>query len=246
MLSKSCEDLCRPEDEITCHEDTRDVRTYSGSALNPFEELLSAIILSRPISHRLGLRTISTILNAPYNFNSAKAVKDAGHEKHLQAVWDARTQHKDKTAEQMGLFADVVLEKFTSSDDKEGTQLNEVREVCNKNVEKEREFLQSNVKGLGKTGLDIFFRRVQWLWTAGFPFVDDRTAQGLRKSGLPDDGQELWKAVQEHWGELETKHLAGEDEDVRKRMAFVVVLERATGADLEGKADALVQKAAAV
>ncbi|KAI7601556.1 hypothetical protein KC319_g22456 [Hortaea werneckii] len=221
-----------------------DIRTYSTSVLTPFEELTCAVILSRPISHRLGLRTIRTILNPPYNFTSAKAVQDAGSEKHIQAVWDARTQHKEKTAGEIGMIADVVLEKFTAEGDKEGTRLEKVRTECNKDIEKERELLKSNIKGLGRTGLDIFFRRVQWQWDAGYPFVDGKSAQSLYKLGLPDEGEELHKLIEQHWEKLETKQLAGEDERAKKRRAFVIVLERATGADLEGKSEAVVEAAA--
>lgn len=119
MLSPKAEALCRPDDETEDIEKRGDIKTYSSSVFNPFEELLSAVILSRPISHRLGLRTIRTILNDPYNFTSAQNVKDAGKEKHIQAVWDARTQHKEKTAGEIGQIADVVLDMFTSENDKE-------------------------------------------------------------------------------------------------------------------------------
>ncbi|KAI6861109.1 hypothetical protein KC343_g12901 [Hortaea werneckii] len=244
LLSDSASVLCRPDDETEDMKNRGDIRTYSTSVLTPFEELTCAVILSRPISHRLGLRTIRTILNPPYNFTSAKAVQDAGSEKHIQAVWDARTQHKEKTAGEIGMIADVVLEKFTAEGDKEGTRLEKVRTECNKDIEKERELLKSNIKGLGRTGLDIFFRRVQWQWDAGYPFVDGKSAQSLYKLGLPDEGEELHKLIEQHWEKLETKQLAGEDERAKKRRAFVIVLERATGADLEGKSEAVVEAAA--
>ncbi|RMY77921.1 hypothetical protein D0863_01020 [Hortaea werneckii] len=244
LLSDSASVLCRPDDETEDMKNRGDIRTYSTSVLTPFEELTCAVILSRPISHRLGLRTIRTILNPPYNFTSAKAVQDAGSEKHIQAVWDARTQHKEKTAGEIGMIADVVLEKFTAEGDKEGTRLEKVRTECNKDIEKERELLKSNIKGLGRTGLDIFFRRVQWQWDAGYPFVDGKSAQSLYKLGLPDEGEELHKLIEQHWEKLETKQLAGEDEKAKKRRAFVIVLERATGADLEGKSEAVVEAAA--
>ncbi|KAI7282785.1 hypothetical protein KC345_g3300 [Hortaea werneckii] len=244
LLSDSASVLCRPDDETEDMKNRGNIRTYSTSVLTPFEELTCAVILSRPISHRLGLRTIRTILNPPYGFTSAKAVQDAGNEKHIQAVWDARTQHKEKTAGEIGMIADVVLEKFTAEGDKEGTQLERVRTECNKDVEKEREMLKSNIKGLGRTGLDIFFRRVQWQWEAGYPFVDGKSAQSLYKLGLPDEGEELHKLIEQHWEKLETKQLAGEDEKAKKRRALVVVLERATGADLEGESEAVVEAAA--
>lgn len=244
LLAKDAEELCLPDDEQAAIKEDGNLRTYSSGFLTPFEELLCAVILSRPISHRLGLRTIRTILNAPYNFTSAKAVQAAGSEKHHQALENAKTQHKAKTAEEIGQIADVVLAKFTAPDDKEGTDLLKVRDDCDRDVPRERKYLQDNIKGLGKTGLDIFFRRVQWLWTVGYPFVDDRTAQALHKLGLPDDGEELAKAIDEHWGKLDTKHISGVDDDVKKKRAFVLILERATGADLESKSEELVAAAA--
>ena len=66
----------------------------------------------------------------------------------------------------------------------------------------------------------------------------------MRKLGLPEDGEELRELIEMNWGELETKDLAGDDEPQRKRRAFVTVLERAIGSDLEGKHEALLEAAA--
>lgn len=155
LLSDEAADLCRPEDELQdLKERGQDAKTYSSSVLSPFEELLCAMVLSRPISHRLGMRTIRTLLNDPYNFTTPKAIIDAGKEKRHQALWDAKTQHKDKTAEQIGLIAEVVSTKFAH--DPTDTSLNKVKEL--EDWDGERDVLQKSIKGLGKTGLDIFFR----------------------------------------------------------------------------------------
>ncbi|KAK5724307.1 hypothetical protein LTR15_004351 [Elasticomyces elasticus] len=224
MLSTAARELCQPEDETEDIAKRGDIRTYSSGAMR--------------------LRTIRTVLNDPYNFNSAKATRDAGSEKQHQALWDARTQHKDKTADQIGALAEVVLEKFTADGDEDGTQMYRVREECGHDVDRERDFMQSNIKGLGKTGLDIFFRRIQWTWPKAYPFVDDRTTQSLRKLGLPDDGEELRDLLEKHWDVLKVEELAGGDEETKKRRAFTIILERATGADLEGKHEALLAAAA--
>lgn len=244
MLSKPAEELCRPSDESDDIQSRKNIRTYSSSVLNPFEELLCATILSRPISHRLGLRTIRTILNEPYNFTSAKAVRNAGEEKIYQAVWDAKTQHKGKTTEEIGRVADVVLEKFANQDDKDGTQLQKVLDESKGDVEKAVDTLKEIIKGFGNTGANIFLRRVQWLWEGGYPFVDDKTGLALRNLGLPDDAEELRTLLEKHLDSLNTENVAGEGEAARKRRAFVVALERAVGAELEGKIDALLEAAA--
>jgi len=246
MLSQSAEELCRPEDETADIKSRSSIRTYSTTVMTPFEELLCAVILSRPISHRLGHRTIRTILNDPYNFTTAKAIQAAGSEKHHQALWDAKTQHKAKTAEQIGQIADVVLEKFTGKGDEGGTEMQKLLDDCNGDIDKALDTLKTSIKGLGDTGLNIFLRRVQWLWSAAFPFVDaSKTAMSLRKLGLPEEGGELRKAIEQHWKELDSGNVAGDDEAAKKRRAFVVILERAVGADLEGKVDDLMAAAAA-
>lgn len=99
--------------------------------------------------------------------------------------------------------------------------------------------LKKNIKGLGKTGLDIFFRRIQGIWPSSYPFADQRTLAALEKLGLRSDAEELRQLLDEHWEELETKDIEGKDEEERKRKTFVRVLERAVGADLEGNVDAV-------
>ncbi|KAF2149423.1 hypothetical protein K461DRAFT_288010 [Myriangium duriaei CBS 260.36] len=243
LLSDKALDLCRPEDELKDLEaGGKDIRTYSGSELSPFEELLCAIILSRPISHRLGLRTIRTILNKPYEFVSPKAISNASPDQRHQAMFDAKTQHKDKTATQIGMLAQVVKEKFSNSED--DTSLDKLRTEAGKDWDDERDLLQTNIKGLGKTGLDIFYRRVQWLWPEAFPFVDERTARGVEKLGLPKDAEKLAKLIDQNWSELDTSGLPKGNKDQSKRRVFVVVCERATGAELEGKVEALLEGAA--
>ncbi|KAK5166921.1 uncharacterized protein LTR77_007650 [Saxophila tyrrhenica] len=244
LLSNACEDLCRPDEEAKDIATRGSIKTYSGSVMNPFEELLSAAILSRPISHRLGLRTIRTVFNDPYNFNSAHAVQKAGHEKHLQAVYDARTQHKDKTAAEIGQIADTVLERFTSKGDTEGTELGKALSDSDGDVDAALDAIKSGIKGIGETGMKIFLRRVQWLWMGGFPYVDDRTQGSLKRLGLPEEAAKLEGLLKGNWSKLDAGNVAGKGEEARQRRAFVVVLERAIGADLEGKVDQVLEAAA--
>lgn len=134
LVSDTALNLCRPKDELEELSKTPELKTYSSMDLNPFEELVCAVVLSRPISHRLGLRTIRTIFNTPYEFNTPKTIREAGKEKRHQALWDARTQHKDKTAEEIGALADVVVERFAESE--EDTSLAKIREEAANDVGK--------------------------------------------------------------------------------------------------------------
>ncbi|KAI4256608.1 MAG: hypothetical protein L6R42_006120 [Xanthoria sp. 1 TBL-2021] len=204
LLSPESLDSCRPKDEI---EDVKNrgsgLRTYSSSTFSPFEELMCAVILSRPISHAL-------------------------------AVNEARTQHRQKTAEELVILADAVVDHLGDGD--EDVNLERVQRECDHDWEKEKEMLKKYVKKLGKTGLDIFGRRIQAQWPALYPFADQRTLSGLQKLGLPGTAEELKKLMDHHWTELNLQGFEG-NEDEKKRRVFVQVLERAIGVDLQGNAD---------
>ena len=241
LLSANSLDLCRPNDESKDLAERGELRTYSDSEFNPFEELLSAVILSRPISHVLGVRTIRTILNDPYNFVSPKAILDAGSEKVHQSLWDAKTQHKDKTADQLSNVAKIISENF-SDGDTEDTSLDGVRKESEHDMNKESDLLTSSIKGLGKTGMSIFFRRIQWLWEECYPYVDDRTGHALEELGLPSQAEQLAEMIDENWDELKESVATKKDENTQKRHAFVMLLERAIGAELEKNTQTILEQ----
>ena len=243
LLSPSSLDLCRPKEEIQVSK-TRgpDFRTYSTSDFTPFEELVCAVILSRPIGHMLGLRSIRTIFNPPYGFTTPKKIREAGSEGCRKALDEARTQHRQKTAEELVLLADAVVDSLGDGD--EDVSLERVREESGHDYEKEREMLRKNVKGLGKTGLDIFGRRIQGLWPKFYPFLDQRTLAAVEKLGLPGSAEKLKDLLDEEWEKLEVKDVKAKDETEKKRRAFVRILERAVGADLEGNIDSIKSNAA--
>ena len=261
LLSPASLDLCRPKDEI---EDLKtrgpDTRTYSSSDFSPFEELLCAVILSRPISHALGLRSIRTILNEPWNMSTPKRILDMGKEECRLALDEAKTQHRQKTADELVMMAEAVAE--TLGDDAEDVSLEKVRRESNHDVDKvrvallmkfnstlplipkqERQMLKKNIKGLGDTGLDIFFRRIQGVWPASYPFADKRTLSALKELGLPNDQHGLKQLLDEHWDQLDAKGIEAKDEEEKKRKVFVRVLERAVGADLEKHSSSVISAA---
>lgn len=252
MLSKEAEDLCRPDDEIKAlqaaqespdgkHSSQSELVTYTSGVFNPFQELVCAVVLSRPISHLLGLRTIRTLFNPPYELTTAEKMRDAGSEKLHQALWDARTQHKAKTADQLSYLAELVMETYADKEDTHGERLNTV--LGNTDVEGALAELSKAVKSLGPTGCDIFRRRVQWLWDAAFPFIDSRSLKALQALGLPAEAEELVGLIDQYWPGCVAGDIAGKDEREKKRRALVVVLERATSAQLEGKIDSLMAHA---
>lgn len=125
LLSPDSIDLCRPKDEIEALKNRPSIKTYSTSMFSPFEELVCAVILSRPISHALGLRSIRTLFNDPYNFTTPKALREAGSEGRRKALDEAKTQHRQKTAEELGMLADQIVD--TIGDGENDVSLEKVR-----------------------------------------------------------------------------------------------------------------------
>ena len=141
------------------------------------------------------------------------------------------------------LLADAVVNSLGNGD--EDVSLEQLRKESRHNHENEREMLRKNVKGLGKTGLDIFGRRIQGLWPDFHPFMDQRTLTAVEKLGLPGSAEKLRDMLDEHWEKLEVKDIEAQDEEEKKRKAFVRLLERVVGADLEGNIDSVIKSEAA-
>ncbi|CZR50376.1 uncharacterized protein PAC_00248 [Phialocephala subalpina] len=207
---------------------------YFSAGLAPFEHLLCAIILSKPLSHNLGQRTIATVLNEPYAWKNANDVLEAG-KKSDEAY--RKDSEGGTTAGEMGEMAQLVvdegwdpegdgslnglLEKVQSG---EGEGDGDMQETLRKEVTK--------IKGVGGTAGDIFLRRVQGCkgWEGLGWFVDGKTKEALEGVGLPADGEKIKKLIED----LDSKNV---------RQDFVAVLERALGVSLDGKMDELKKEA---
>lgn len=143
-------------------------------------------------------------------------IRDAGPEKIRQALWDAHILHKEKIAKEIELVATAAYANHWASDQHRNGSLVILRIQAGRAAEEERTILQSSIKGLGKTGIDIFFRRMRWRWPECIPFMDDRDRKAVGLLGLPQDADELVELVCDHWDKLSRIGF-----DDRKRRAFV-------------------------
>lgn len=185
--------------------------SYPNSDLTPFQTLMCAVLLSKPISHRLGLRTIDTLLNKPYYFRKVQDLLDAENEGRRAALWEARTQHKEKTAEQLGNLAQGLV---SLCGEKEADSLKPVLDkALGETSDKADAFavakqiktiLTGEINGLGPGGVDIFLRRVQSQWHQVFPFADQRTLETAVQFKLIDSA-DLDKGAQNATNKLAAK-----------------------------------------
>ncbi|SNX82111.1 uncharacterized protein MEPE_00817 [Melanopsichium pennsylvanicum] len=237
--------------------------SYPNSDLTAFQTLMCAILLSKPISHRLGLRTIETLLNKPFYFRTADDLINAENEGRRAALWEARTQHKEKTAVQLGSLADGIVS--LCGDDKAAQA--SLRPILDKAVdqtsnkdgsfevaEQVKEVLIKEINGLGPGGVEIFLRRVQSQWGSVFPFADERALNAAVKFDLISEGdvqkgrkhatRKLAEKVAEHVGfPLEDAKKDSDEEAECGRWWFVRTLDVLIGLDIEKKLDEAAKQA---
>ncbi|TEA18340.1 hypothetical protein C8034_v011515 [Colletotrichum sidae] len=210
---------------------------YPDSALTPFQNLVAALLLSKPISHRLGLRTINTLLNPPFRLRTPQDLDEAGFEGRRKVMWEARTQHKEKTATQLGGLVEGVRRICGGDDCAEGEEIEQMEglrdkikscETPEEAQKKVESILKEGIKGVGPTGAGIFLRRVQGLWEEVFPYADERALDAAVSFELIEDG-------------AGAKDLA--DKVSRDRGQFVKLLDVLVGIQLEKKMDEALEKA---
>lgn len=205
-----------------------DVLHYPQDPMTPFQNLICACILSKPLSHKLGLRTIQTLFNAPFSLRTAKALLDAPYEKRKEVMYAAHTQHREKTATQLGDVVQGLEAMFPPSsphpnlDTLEGLRAKlegmsgvEAQDVVRAELTK--------LKGVGPGVVGVFLRRVQGDWEEVWPYADDRCLGAARIFGLlgeEEDAETLGKLV-------------GDGEEGRKKL--VRVLDALIGLELEGR-----------
>ncbi|BFZ53508.1 hypothetical protein PYCC9005_000533 [Savitreella phatthalungensis] len=222
-------DEISPEEVLGSGKD-KDIR-YPHSDLPPFLALVSALLLSKPFSHRLGMRAIYTLFNEPYGFTTPKKIADAGGDERWQALMDAHTLHKEKTSGQLRDLAKYIEENFPEDYD------NDKLEQFRKKADKSRDNLMKQacaIKGFAEKTSALFFRRAQLDWPDElFPFADELALEAAREIGLSD------KASDSAEGLSTALHEAvGGDQSSREfRRTYINVLEVLIGKKLDKDID---------
>ncbi|KAL9106446.1 MAG: hypothetical protein Q9227_008534 [Pyrenula ochraceoflavens] len=241
LLSADALQYCYPEDELESSGKT--YSKTSPTSFSPFEHLVTASILSKPLSHRLGMRTIRTVFNEPFAFNTADKVADVGEHRVWEAMEAARTQHRQKTASYIFQIGDTVKNGGGEGKWFEGLKKAEGEVKFKEMVKK--------MKGMGETAADVFSRRVQSNegWDGVFPFADRKAAEALEEFGVDvPNGEELWATLKEEvtWDKVGDMGLGSNvlklSTATKQKIALVVVLERALGAKQEGNLDAVLKQ----
>jgi hypothetical protein len=92
-------------------------------------------------------------------------------------------RYDESTATRLGQMAELVQDKY-------GGDLRRLPVTAERDIGRAAELLKE-FKGIGPTGVDIFFREVQTVWPWLRPYFDDQTRKGAQRLGLPADPGKL-------------------------------------------------------
>ena len=162
-----------------------------------------------------------------------------------------RTQHKEKTAAQLGDMVEGIRKVCGGKDEGiDVDMLEQVRKDAAGDPEQVKKILAGNIKGLGPTGIDIFLRGVQVQWEEFYPFADERLLKDAAAFGLisEKDAQDRKKGAialaEKVANGGKVKHEEG-GEALAQRERFVKLLEVLIGLDLEKKVEQAQKQIAA-
>lgn len=130
---------------------------------------------------------------------AARALAEAGWttpKKMTEATWEERTRvlnkagyarYDEKTSRMLAQSSDLLLEKYSGD-------LRKLREEADGDTRKMREALKE-FKGIGESGVDIFFREVQAAWDEVYPFADERALNAAKELKLGSTVRSLKELV---------------------------------------------------
>lgn len=153
---------------------------------NLFQLLCASVLYSARIGSRIATEAARNLERR--GWRTAERLRDSTWEQRVEALNEAGyTRYQERTATMLGDLAETVLERW-------GGDLRKLREEAERDLERERKLLKE-VKGLGDTGVDIFFREVQAAWDEVAPFADRRALDAARRLDLGGDEEALARRV---------------------------------------------------
>ena len=161
-----------------------DVRKATPS--NLFQLLCASVLFSARIDASIATKAARNLKRR--GWRTARRMADSTWRQRVAALNDAGyIRYQERTATMLGDMAETTLERW-------GGDLRRLREEAERDPKRERRLLKE-LKGLGDTGVDIFFREVQAAWDELRPFADRRALDAARRLGLDGEPKALARLV---------------------------------------------------
>ncbi|ADD41716.1 endonuclease [Stackebrandtia nassauensis] len=150
-----------------------------------YQLLMLSTLLSARIGSDIAVAAAKELFTSGYR--TPKAMREASWQDRVDALGRGHYRRYDeKTSTMLGDGAQLALDRWKGDLRRLHTEADDLSDVTR---------LLREFPGIGSTGASIFCREVQGVWTDLAPYVDERTAKGADKLGLPTDANELAKLV---------------------------------------------------
>lgn len=147
-----------------------------------FQLLCASILFSARISADIAVAATRALIDS--GWTTADNMAASSWEDRARVLNEAGyARYDERTSSMLGDTAQTVIERYSGD-------LRNLREESDRKPDAERERLKT-MKGIGDTGVDIFFREVQVAWDEIYPFADDRALKSAGAMDLPQKPKAL-------------------------------------------------------
>jgi endonuclease III len=151
-----------------------------------FQLLCAVVLMSTRIRYSVAVTAARGLFE--HGWKTVEALAASSHADRVMVLDAAHYVRYDETRSTMlGELCRLLIVRYQGD-------LRKLRREAEFDPIKERSLLKE-FKGIGNTGVDIFFREVQMVWGELYPFIDAKAADAARVLGLPDDANTLAKIV---------------------------------------------------
>jgi endonuclease III len=175
-----------------------------------FQLLVLCMLASKPIDATIAMRAGHELFSD--GLKTPKAVLDAERQTMIEAFGRAHyARYDESSATRLTEMAQRVVDDYSGD-------LREIPRRTSNNVAAAKQMLKQ-LKGIGDTGVDIFLREVQDVWTWVRPHFDKRATRTAKALGLPSDPEKLGALAPRANARLAAALVRTSlDDDVRRRV----------------------------
>jgi len=147
-----------------------------------FQLLVLCMLASKPIAATIATRAARELFKA--GLRTPNAVLASDRHTMINAFGRAHyVRYDESSATRLTEIAQRVSDEFSGD-------LREIAQRSAHDIAAAKRMLKQ-FKGIGNTGVDIYLREVQDVWTWVRPYFDDRATAAAKKLGLPSDPPKL-------------------------------------------------------
>lgn len=162
------------------------INLQRGTPKPLFQWLCASLLYSTRISQNLASNAARALYKK--GWTTAKKMGAASWKTRARVLNEAGyARYDESTSSKLEQVAEILQYRY-------GGDLRKLREAAGRDPKTERKLLKQ-FKGMGDTGVDIFFREVQSIWTEVSPFLDKKALQAAKKLDLGSSAEEVSSLV---------------------------------------------------